>query len=174
MEKDIEMYSNEIFASVLTNLMNGYNATEISNALKEKFGTTISSKQLNNYMNGTAVPKADSLYLLAEYFRVQIDGLVGRCEIDDFYFSNNPKTKNKYNLNVDSRNKLSNMEIKKEIDVLNEMINSNIIETFATQLQTASAQIKTTDNKEIRNAIITYASHNLQIEIDKLFRKHFK
>ena len=105
MQDDFQMYSNKTFANVLTNLVNdsGYSETEISNKMKRLFGTTISDKQLKKYMSGTAVPKADSLYLLANFFNVQIDALVGRCDIEDFYYTENARNKNKFHLNNDSK-----------------------------------------------------------------------
>lgn len=174
MQDDFQMYSNKTFANVLTNLVNdsGYSETEISNKMKRLFGTTISDKQLKKYMSGTAVPKADSLYLLANFFNVQIDALVGRCDIEDFYYTENARNKNKFHLNTDSRYKLSNMENKTEIYVMNKIItDSNLIETFTAQMETATIQLQTTPDKEIENAIITFASNKVQVEIDKLFRK---
>ena len=139
--------------------------------MKRLFGTTISDKQLKKYKSGTAVPKADSLYLLANFFNVQIDALVGICDIEDFYYTENARNKNKFHLNTGSRYKLSNIKNETEITILNKLIDSNVIEIFTKQLENASAQLKDVNDKEKEDDIIFLASHKVQVEIDKLFRK---
>ena len=64
------------------------------------------------------------------------------------------------------------MENETEIYIMNKIItDSNLIETFTAQIENATVQLQTTTDKEIGNAIITFASHKVQVEIDKLFRK---
>lgn len=177
MENELKMYSNTTFASILKDLINdsGYSSKEIEKEMKASFGTTISYKQIDKYISGTAIPKADSLYLLANFFQIPIDALVGRCELDSFYFSKNELNKNKFHLNSDSKRILSNMENETQIDVINNIISSSsLLETFVTQIETASAQIKNTQDKETKENITYIASCMVQREIDKLFRKYIK
>lgn len=173
MENEFKMYSNEVFANILKGLINNtyYSTMEIEKELKNCFGTSISYKQLNKYLKGSAIPKADNLYLLAEFFRIQIDALLGRCDLDGFYFVSDEPNINKFHLDSDSRHKLSSIKNDTEIKVLNEIIDSDLIETFATQLENATAQLKTAQDKETKENITYIASCMLQREIDKLFRK---
>ena len=63
------------------------------------------------------------------------------------------------------------MENETEITILNKLIDSNVVETFTKQHENASVQLKGVNNKEKESDIIFLASHKVQVEIDKLFRK---
>lgn len=174
MENEFKMYSNKVFANILKGLIDDtyYSTTEFEKELKARFGTGISYKQLNKYLNGTAIPKADNLYLLAEFFRIQIDALLGRCDLDGIYFVPNEPNINKLHLDSTSRCTLAEIEDDTEIDVVNKLIsNYNVIETFSTQLKKASAQLENVTDKGTKDDVIFVASHKVQMEIDKLFRK---
>lgn len=174
MENEFKMYSNEVFANILKGLIDNtyYSKKEIEKELKARFGTGISSKQLDKYLNGTAIPKADNLYLLAEFFRIQTDALLGRCALNDLYFTPDEPNINKLHLDSISRRTLAEIENATEINIVNKLIsNSDIIKTFATQLENATTQLKNTQDKETKEDVIFLASHKVQMEIDKLFRK---
>lgn len=174
MKKELEMYSNEQFAKNLKYLISnsGYDLKEISEKLQTYFGATISEKQLNKYLKGNATPKADNLYLLADFFGVSTDSLLGRCELSEYYIETDDPNFNKFHLDSNSRYKLSEMENETEINVLNKIISkSNLLDVFAEQLENATTQIETAPDKETKETITYIASCMLQREIDKLFRK---
>ena len=177
MEKDFEMYSNEQFAKNLKTIINnsGYDLKEIPQKLQTYFGTTISEKQLNKYLKGNATPKADNLYLLADFFSVSIDALIGRTDLNDFYVEIDDPKFNKFNLDSNSRYKLSDLKNEIQINVLNKIISkSNLLDIFSTQLEDVTAKLKTITDNETKDDVIFLASHKVQLEIDKLFKKCLK
>lgn len=179
MENGFEMYSNEDFGKNLQTLIDdsGYSTTEIEKKLKDNWNIEFSHRQLDKYKSGKSnqIIRADKLYALACFFSVSIDALLGRCELDGFYYMENQPSINKFHLDSKSKCILSEMRNETQIDIINKIISSpNILDTFATQLENASKQIKSTEDIESKETITYVASCILQREIDKLFRKCLK
>lgn len=177
MESKFEMYSNEKFAKNLKYLINNssYTPNEIEKEMLTNLGANISAKQLKKYLNGTAIPMADKLYLLADFFGVSIDSLIGRFELSEYYIEKDDPNFNKFHLDSKSRYKLSNIESETEINVLNNIISkSNLLEIFFTQLENAAAKLKTVTDNETKDDVIFLASYKVQMEIDKVFKKCLK
>lgn len=177
MKKELEMYSNEQFAKNLKYLINNnsYTPKEMEKEMLNYFGNNISEKQLNKYLKGNATPKAGNLYLLADFFGVSTDSLLGRCELGEYYIETDDPNFNKFHLDSNSRYKLSEMENETEINVLNKIISkSNLLDIFITQLENATTQLKTITDNETKDDVIFLASHKVQMEIDKLFKKCLK
>ena len=51
---------------------------------------------------------------------------------------------------------------------------SNLLDIFSTQLEDVTAQLKTITDNETKDDVIFLASHKVQLEIDKLFKKCLK
>lgn len=175
MENEIEIYSNDVFASNLKDLVDNssYTPNEIAKKMEYYYGSSISGKQLKRYMNGTAIPKADTLCLLAIYFDVSIDALLGRCDIDRIYINDNDNPNfNKFHLNFDSRYILSKIDNDTKINVLNKIISkSNLLDVFTAQIGNVTAQLKDVTDKEIKDNIIFDCSCSIQREIYNIFKK---
>lgn len=174
MENEIEIYSNDVFASNLKDLIDnsGYTLQEIVRQMKRYYGNNISQKQLKRYMNGTAVPRTDTLCLLATYFDVSIDDLTFKHDVDTTIKNNNTYNFNKFHLDSNSRHILSKLDNNIKIDVLNKIISkSNLLDIFTTQLENAIVQIKDVTDKETINNIIFEYSCSIQREIYNIFKK---
>lgn len=174
MENEVEIYSNSAFAKNLETLIDdsSYTISEIVSKMEKYFGIKISEKQIKRYVNGTAIPKANTLCLLATYFDVSVDGLLGRCAIDRIYINDNDDHScNKFHLDSYSRRTLSKIDNDTKIDVLNKIINSNLLNVFTTQLENATERLENITDKETKENIIFESSGIIQWEIYKLFRK---
>ena len=175
MQDKFQMYSNDVLAENLQTLIinRGIPLDIICDYINNKWGVKFSYKQMQKYVKGTTTQRigTDKLYVLAKYFDVSMDALVTKGLLDDDYPKIGNPNINHFHLNANSRNKLSNIENETEITILNKLIDSNVVETFTKQLENASAQLKDVNDKEKESDIILLASHKVQVEIDKLFRK---
>lgn len=176
MQDKFQMYSNKVLAENLQILITnrGIPLTEICSIIKDKWGVKCSYKQMQKYVKGTTNQRigSDKLYALAKYFGVSMDGLVTKGMLDDDYIKIGNPNINHFHLNSSSRNKLANIENETEITILNKLIDSNVVETFTKQVESVSALLKDVNDKEKESDIIFLASHKIQVEIDKLFRKY--
>ena len=175
MENEIVIYSNDVFASNLKNLIDNssYTLQEIVRQMKNYYGSSISEKQLKRYINGTAVPKANTLFLLANYFEISIDALLGRCDIDRICINDNDNPNfNKFHLDSNSRHTLTKIDNELTIDILNSIISkSNLLDVFTAQIGNVTAQLKDVTDKEIKDNIIFECSCSIQREIYNIFKK---
>lgn len=86
------MYNNSVFIENLSKLIEyekeAMNKTQ--NQIADEIG--ISTGALSKYLNGNATPKADVLFLLAKYFNVTTDYLLGLSDVKNNEELNGYKT----------------------------------------------------------------------------------
>lgn len=74
------MYDNNVFIKNLSKLIEDKKTeNKTQNQIADEIG--ISTGALSKYLNGNATPKADVLYLLAKYFNVTADYLLGLSDV---------------------------------------------------------------------------------------------
>lgn len=123
------MYDNNVFIKNLSKLIEDKKTeNKTQNQIADEIG--ISTGALSKYLNGNATPKADVLYLLAKYFNVTTDYLLGLSDVK----TTDPELKNVCNYTGLNENTIAFFRYSRYTE-LSLFIEFLIFELFSTDIE---------------------------------------